>query len=631
MIILNKEQQEAANFLGPIAAVIAVPGSGKTMTMMERIGILVKDHGIPPENILGLTFTRNAAEEMRYRLTFVLGDLASRVTLSTIHSFCHYLLRNEGHVFEILSGKDQIIFIRNVMKELRIKDLSLGMILREISLAMNNLISVEEFRDLYEGDKTMLRVGDVYHAYQEKKSKKMLMDFDDLLVTTCQILKDNEDVREKYRSIFKHLLVDEFQDTNPAQMEILKLLMGNSGDGNGSSFWCAGDDWQSIFAFTGASVGNILNFKQMFPGSEQFVLSLNYRSTPQILKACQNLIKHNTRQIDKTLVPDTNEGEEVVVLESSSEETEALNVVNEIRDIVERKHHTYRDMAVLYRANFQSRMIEEAFLQHKIPYHIENGMNFYNRREVKVLLDYLRLISNPESDEGDEALRSVINIPNRYIGRKFIQELEGFSDERELHLYEGLKSMPMELPYIRKNVKEFIKFLDPLMDDFENLEPSELINLLRVSLDYDRHITDEDIPSPDDLKILNINQLQLAATRYSDIESFLSYTDNFRDESVSNNKKGVNLMTIHKAKGLEFVIVFLIGMVEGIMPSKKGDIEEERRICFVGISRAMNFLFLSHSHTYLGQPAKKSIFLDEILDNDASSDFQEPTQAGLFA
>ena len=224
MIILNKEQQEAANFLGPIAAVIAVPGSGKTMTMMERIGILVKDHGIAPENILGLTFTRNAAEEMRYRLTFVLGDLASRVTLSTIHSFCHYLLRSEGHVFDILSGKDQVIFIRNIMKELRIKDLSLGMVLREISLAMNNLISVDEFRDLYEGDKTMLKVGDVYHTYQEKKSKKMLMDFDDLLVTTCQILKDNEDVREKYRSIFKHLLVDEFQDTNPAQMEILKLM-----------------------------------------------------------------------------------------------------------------------------------------------------------------------------------------------------------------------------------------------------------------------------------------------------------------------------------------------------------------------------------------------------------------------
>ena len=558
-------------------------------------------------------------------------DLASRVTLSTIHSFCHYLLRSEGHVFDILSGKDQVIFIRNIMKELRIKDLSIGMILREISLAMNNLISVEEFRDLYEGDKTMLRVGDIYQAYSEKKSRKMLMDFDDLLFTTCQILKDNEDVREKYRGIFKHLLVDEFQDTNPAQMEILKLLMGNSGDGNGSSFWCAGDDWQSIFAFTGASVGNILNFKEMFPGSKQFVLSLNYRSTPQILKACQNLIRHNTRQIDKTLVPDTHEGEEVIVLESSSEETEALNVVNEIRDLVERKHHLYRDMAVLYRANFQSRMIEEAFLQHKIPYHIENGLNFYNRREVKVLLDYLRLISNPKSDEGNEALRSVINIPNRYIGRKFVQELEGFSDERELYLYEGLKSMPMELPYIRKNVKEFIKFLNPLMDDSENLEPSELINLLRVSLDYDRHITDEDIPSPDDLKILNINQLQLAATRYSDIESFLSYTDNFRDESVSNNKKGVNLMTIHKAKGLEFVVVFLIGMVEGIMPSKKGDIEEERRICFVGISRAMNYLFLSHSHTYLGQSAKKSIFLDEILDNEASSDSQIPIQTGLFA
>lgn len=620
MAELSREQQEAANFIEGICLIAAVPGSGKTRTMMERIGILVKVHGIPPENILGLTFTRNAAEEMRNRLTQVLGNMASRVTLSTIHSFCHYLLRNEGRVFEIVSGKDQIVLLRKVMKQVKVKDLSTGMVLREISLAKNNLISVEEFKDLYEGDKTMLKIADIYEAYDREKSKKMLLDFDDLLVEAYRMLANSEEVREKYRQSFSHLLVDEFQDTNPAQMEILRLLIGNSNGNNGSSFWVCGDDWQSIYAFTGASVGNILNFKKMFPESEQLILSLNYRSTPQILRACQNLIQHNVKQIDKTLETHNPDGETVIILESSSDETEAMSLVNEISDLTGRRNYTHKDIAVLYRANFQSRIVEETFSQHKIPYHIENGLNFYSRSEVRNLLDYLRVINNPNSEVGDEALLSILNIPNRYIGRKFVQELEEFSAGRNLHCYEGLKSMPVELPYIRKNVKELTGFLDTLISDAHKLEPSELIGLLRTSLDYDRYITDEDIPSPDDVKIANLNQLQLAAARFNDIESFLAYTETFQDESVSDDKNGVNLMTIHKAKGLEFPVVFLIGLVEGIMPTKKGDVEEERRIAFVGISRAMNLLYLSYSHTYLGQAVKRSIFLDEILGTQESSD-----------
>jgi len=617
---LNKEQEEAASFLEGVCAVIAVPGSGKTKTMMERIGVLVNTHGIPPENILGLTFTRNAAEEMRNRLAPVLGDLASRVTLSTIHSFCHYVLRSEGRVFEILSGKDQIVFMRKIMKQLKMKDLSIGMVLQEIGLAKNNLISVDEFKDLYEGDKAMVKIAEIYEAYDREKARKMLMDFDDLLVEVYRILSENPEVRWKYQKVFQHLLVDEFQDTNPAQMEILKLLIDTSEDENGSSFWICGDDWQSIYAFTGASVGNILNFKKLFPTSQEFILNLNYRSTPQILKACQNLIKHNIKKIDKTLETHNPDGEDVIVLESSSEETEALTLVSEIKDLVERKNYIYRDIAVLYRANFQSRVIEEVFSQHKIPYHIENGLNFYNRHEVKVLLDYLRVISGPDSEVGDEALPHILNTPNRYIGRNFVTELESYSEKKGLHLYQGLKSMPVELPYIRKNVKELIGFVDPLIEDAENLEPAQLIDLLRTSLDYDRFVTDEDLPSPDDVKINNINQLQLAATRYSDIKTFLEFTETFQDESVSDNKKGVSLMTIHKAKGLEFPAIFVVGLVEGIIPSKKGDQEEERRICFVAISRAMNLLYLSYSHTYLNTPVKKSIFLDEILGKTESSD-----------
>jgi len=575
---------------------------------MERIGKLVIDHGVSPENILGLTFTRNAAEEMRQRLVPVLGEKASRVTLSTIHSFCHYLLRSEGKVFEILSGKDQIVFLRNIMKHMRLKDLSIGMVLSEISLAKNNLIDVDEFRVLYEGDRTMLRVADIYQLYEQEKGKKFLMDFDDLLMESYRLLKDHPEIRSKYAGRYLHLMVDEYQDTNPVQMEILKTLI--NGNSDGSSFWVCGDDWQSIYAFIGASVGNILNFERIFEGSRIFILNLNYRSTPQILRACQNLIRHNRRKIEKTLTTNNQDGEDVIVLEASSEEGEAINLVNEIMGLV-KGEYAHKNIAVLYRANFQSRVIEEVFSQHKIPYHIENGQNFYNRSEVRHLLDYLRLINNPDSDEGNEALASILNIPNRYVSRKFMKELEEFSDKRKVSLYQGLREITIDLPYVRKNVRELTGFLDPLIDYAPNMNPAEIIAELRNVLDYDRFICDEDIPSPDDVKILNLNQLQLSAARYPDIGSFLEYTDTFQDEMV-NDKEGVSLMTIHKAKGLEFPVVFVIGLVEGITPTKKGDIEEERRIVFVAISRAMKLLYISYSHTFMGQSCKKSIFVDEI-------------------
>lgn len=612
---LNKEQKKAAGFRNGIAAVIAVPGSGKTRTMMERIGILVKEHKVAPENILGLTFTRNAAEEMRQRLIPVLGDMASRVTLSTIHSFCHFLLRSEGKVFEILTGKDQIVFLRNIMKHMRLKDISVGMVLSEISLAKNNLINVEEFRALYEGDKTMLKVADIYEKYDREKAKKYLMDFDDLLVESYHLLNDDPEIRDKYADRYLHLLVDEYQDTNPVQLEILKTLI--NGNGNESSFWVCGDDWQSIYAFTGASVGNILHFHRMFEDSEVFILNLNYRSTPQILNACQNLIRHNVRKIDKTLITKNASGDDVLVLEASSEEGEALNLVNEITELVEHGGYSYKDIAVLYRANFQSRVIEETFSRLKIPYHIENGLNFYNRPEVRHLLNYLRVIHNPNSYDGDEALLDILNVPNRYVSRKFIKELETFCNKRKTPLYQGLKDMGIDLPYVRKNIKEYIAFMDPLIDYEGNMQPAELIGILRTGLDYDRFVSDEDIPSPDDVKILNLNQLQLAAARYSSVEKFLEYTETFQEEMV-NDKEGVSLMTIHKAKGLEFPAVFVIGLVEGITPTKKGDIEEERRIVFVGISRAMKHLYLSYSHTYMGQPCKKSVFVDEIMGTDGS-------------
>jgi DNA helicase-2/ATP-dependent DNA helicase PcrA len=608
---LNPEQEKASNFEYGICVVIAVPGSGKTLTMTHRIGNLVNKHGVAPESILGLTLTRNAADAMREKLVLMLEDMSNRVHLSTIHSFCHYLLKNEGRPFQVLSGKEQMVFMRDVIKKLKVKDLSIGMALREISLAKNNLISVDEFRTLYESDSTMKKLADIYEMYDREKQKKLYLDFDDLLAEAYRLLYENTDVRDKYKGIFRHLLVDEYQDTNPLQFEILKILIDDSGVD--SSFFVVCDEAQSIYGFTGATIAVVLNFKDIFPTAEQIIMNLNYRSTPQIIRACQNLIRHNQKRIDKELRTENPDGEDVIVLQSSSEETEALSVVNEIRELVERRNFIYKDIACLYRCNFQSRILEETLLQHKIPYHIENGLCFYDRREVKILLDYLRFISNPYSEQGDEALRNVINIPNRYIGRRFMTDLDEFNGGSDMHLFDKLKSMPVDLPYIRKNVREFIQFVAPLIGDSANQQPAELIQLLRVALDYDRFITDDDMVSPDDVKIENLNQLVMAAARFNDIRSFMEYTETFANESVSDNRDGVKLMTVHRSKGLEFPVVFLVGLVENILPSKKGNVEEERRICFVGISRAMKLLYLSHSLTYLGQPAKKSRFLDEII------------------
>lgn len=611
MSSLTSEQLKAAESTSQVVAVIATPGSGKTRTMMARIGILVNKQGVAPEQILGLTFTKNAADEMKTRLVEVLGERSKRVHLSTIHSFCYYLLKREGVVFEIVSGKDQLILLKEVMKQLKVQDLSVGTVLREIALAKNNLINVQEFRDLFGGDKTMLKIADIYERYEELKEKRMLFDFEDLLVRCYELLDSKEEIREKYLGIFRSVLIDEFQDTNPIQMSLLRLLI--SEDEGDPTFWVCGDDHQSIYSFAGASVGNILNFKTMFPVSEQYILDLNFRSSRKIVQACANLASHFKQQISKNFKAHNGEGEDVVVLESSNEATEAMALVREITDLVERKGYDFKDIAVLYRANFQSLYPEEAFLQNKIPYLIQGGQHFYKRREVKILLDYLRVINDPDSDEADEALLNIINAPVRYVTNALKVEIKEYSSNAGVHFYQGLKSMDLDWAFVKKNLLTFISLMDPLIESAATLGPSEILKQLRNKLDYDRFIIDEDIPTADDVVIENLNQLQLSAARYSDIPSFLEYTDSFAESRIGDNKDGVHLMTIHKAKGLEFRAVFVIGMVENILPSAKGNIEEERRICFVAISRPKDLLFLSYPLSYLNQPSKMSFFIDEIL------------------
>jgi DNA helicase-2/ATP-dependent DNA helicase PcrA len=616
MVTLNSEQQAAADFLHGVASVVAVPGSGKTLTMTKRIANLV-EKGVAPENILGLTFTRNAAMAMRKKLEPVLNGNANRVTLATIHSFCYTMLKQEGVSFELLIGKEQLRFIKKILTKLKIKNVSTGVAVQEINTAQSNMLSVDDLNDLYGDDPNLQKFAQIYKHYEQEKHKRMFMDFNDLLSKSYELLHTSKELLEKYQEMYRHILVDEFQDTNPAQMAIINLLAGKV-NGNNRSFWVCGDDSQSIYSFTGASVGNILNFQEMFPGSETFIMETNYRSTPQILRACQNLIQHNSRKIEKTLRTENGDGDNVTVISTATEEDEAVQVVNEIRDLVSRHGLTHKDIAILYRANSQSRVIEETLTQAEVPYHIENGINFYQRFEVKVLLDYMRLIINPNSEEGNEAFRSIINIPNRYIGQRFMTEVEAFADSHDLHLYQGLKQMPVTVPYLKGYVRDLISLLDPLINDSVKLEPSELIYILREGLNYDQFIAEDDIPSPDDSKIANINQLQIAANNYGTITALLNYTDSFQEE-MSHDKNGVSLMTIHKAKGLEFPVVFIIGMVEGMLPNKQGDIEEERRVAFVGLSRAMRHLYLTYSRKHLGRDVKKSIFIDEALSGNLTN------------
>ena len=610
MVTLNTEQQAAADFLHGIASVVAVPGSGKTLTMTRRIANLV-EKGVAPESILGLTFTRNAAMAMRRKLEPVLNGDANRVTLATIHSFCYSMLKSEGITFELLTGKEQLRFVKKILSKLKIKNVSAGVAVQEINTAQCNLIAVSDLWELYDNDPNLIKFAQIYERYEQEKEKRKLLDFNDLLSKAYDLLHKTKDLLEKYRETYRHILVDEFQDTNPAQMALINLLV-ETVNGNERSFWVCGDDSQSIYSFTGASVGNILNFTEMFPGSQLFIMETNYRSTPQILAACQNLIQHNSRKIEKTLRTDNGDGDNVTVISTATEEDEAVQVVSEIMTLVSEYGFTHKDIAILYRANAQSRVIEEALSQAEVPYHIENGINFYQRFEVKVLLDYMRLIINPDSEEGNEAFRSVINVPNRYIGQRFISEVESFADDNDLYLYQGLKQMPVTVPYLKGYVRDFIALVDPLIKDAVKMEPCELIYILREGLNYDQFIAEDEIPSSDDSKIANINQLQIAANNYGTIPALLNYTDSFKEE-LSNDKNGVSLMTIHKAKGLEFPVVFVIGMVEGMLPNKQGDIEEERRVAFVGMSRAMQHLYLTYSRKHLGREVKKSIFIDEAL------------------
>ncbi|MFC1513474.1 ATP-dependent helicase [candidate division KSB1 bacterium] len=608
MITLNPEQEEVVNFEKGILSVVAIPGSGKTQSMVMHICALIQKYNQAPESILALTFTKTAALTMKQRLHDILGDKAKRVLLMTLHSWCLHIQKREKVKFEVLAVEDQMRMLKRIIQKKRIKNISAGGILREINISNNNLISIDDYRGLYAQDDTMQKVADVWEKYSEEKSDKMLKDFDDLLISTIHLFNSDKEVLEKYRSIYTSICWDEYQDSTIAQQTILKQLVDEK---TISSLWVCFDDAQSIFGWNGASVRNVLNFKDDFPTAQQVILSRNYRSTPQIIQACENIIKHNEKQIQKEFIPVKESGEEIIVLEAENEEDEARIIVEEVHDLV-KNEYSHKDIAVLFRANFQVRILQEYFSRANIPYKLDKKSgNFYTKKEIRILLDYLRFITEPDS----EVLLKILNVPTRYIGKRFIRQLEEYADDKEIPLLQALKEMPISISYVKENVSNFISVVGGLFNIAHKTKPRDMLEMLREALDYDSFITETEISEVDDSRIENLEQLMLASAKFSDIKAFIEYADTFKDES-GDDENGVSLKTVHSAKGEEYSVVFCIGMVMGVMPSSKNqmeNIEEERRIAYTAISRAKDLLYLSYSKEYLRQPCKRSIFISEIL------------------
>ncbi len=612
---LNDRQREAATFHSGACIVAAVPGSGKTLTMAERITFLIREHGYPPECMLGLSFTRNAARAMREHLLAVLGPLAGRVTLSTMHSFCYSLLIREHGRFELLRGSGQIAVIRSILRDLFLPGLSAGAALREISLARNNLVSSEEFRALHEHDPGSRRLIPVMEQYERRKKEMGAFDFDDLLLETVRLFQEHPDMAKTFRQRFRHVLVDEFQDISPAQAEVIRSLYDGSPD---SSLWVCGDDWQSIYSFNGAGAGGMRGFRTLYPSVRVVNLTDNYRSTPEILDACQSLIGHASQGMDKKLCALRASGAPVRVLTSESEEEEAELVASRIVSL-HREGCSWNDIAVLFRSNYQSRAIEEGLERAGVPYRTGSGGVFFRRPEVRVLLDYLNCIRAPDSEEAGDALRRILNVPYRGLGKDHIRRLDAHAAGNGVNVFESLREMDWLTPKLETRAAELADLIDTFALSAKTLSPAEIIGRLRIALRYDRYLTERETPGPDNTRVQNINQLQFAALKHASLDSFLDHTDRMARVAEAESGTGVHLMTIHRSKGLEFPIVFVTGMVDGVLPARKGDPEEERRICFVAFSRAEDTLYLSVCRTWLGHPALRSPFVDEALGGVAFS------------
>ena len=643
---LNPMQREAVlSTEGPLL-VLAGAGSGKTRVLTHRVAYLIEEMGVAPWNIMAITFTNKAAGEMRERVDRLVSHGAEAVWVSTFHSSCVRILRRHIQYlgfdtdFSIYDTDDQKTVMKQVIKALELdpKQYRERALLSQISAAKDQLISPEEFELNAAGDYRLRQTARIYREYQNQLKKNNALDFDDLIVKAVELLEESREVREYYQERFKYVMVDEYQDTNYAQFKLVSLLAGKY-----RNLCVVGDDDQSIYRFRGADIKNILSFEETFPGAKVVRLEQNYRSTGHILHVANEVIRHNEGRKEKKLWTENGEGEKVRFRQYDQAYEEADGVVKEIRD----GGWDYKDCAVLYRTNAQSRLLEEKCLLYNIPYRLVGGVNFYQRREIKDILSYLKTIANGRDDL---AVMRIINVPKRGIGAASVNRAEIFASANGYSMYSALARVKA-IPGMGRAAGKIQEFVDLIEDFREKLSAREydLAGLIEDVLERSgyRASLEEEGEVEAQTRLENIEELVNKAAAYEaaaeepSLGAFLEEVALVADvDAMENTDDRVTLMTLHSAKGLEFDNVWMCGMEDGLFPSMMAinsedpvsAIEEERRLCYVGITRARKRLTLTAARQRMvnGETRwhKISRFVDEIPEEELEASRLESKNFG---
>ena len=605
---LNPQQKEAVwQTEGPVL-ILAGAGSGKTRVLTHRIAYLIEEKGINPWNIMAITFTNKAAGEMRERVDKIVGFGSESIWVSTFHSSCVRILRRYidrlgyDHNFTIYDTDDQKSLMKDICKKLQIdtKIHKERAILAAISSAKDELITPEEYELNAMGDFSKKKIAQAYKEYQKELKKNNALDFDDLIVKTVELFRSCPDVLDSYQERFRYIMVDEYQDTNTAQFKFVSLLAEKY-----KNLCVVGDDDQSIYKFRGANIGNILGFEKVFPQAKVIKLEQNYRSTQNILDAANEVIHNNMGRKNKSLWTDNEEGEPIHYRQFMNAYEEAEYIAGDISRRVREDGCQYKDCAILYRTNAQSRLFEEKFLMANIPYKLVGGVNFYARKEIKDLLSYLKTVDNGKDDL---AVRRIITLPKRGIGPASLTKVQDYADQKGISFYDALRETE-NIPALGRaaaKITPFVTFIQSLRSKLEYVSVSELLKDIIEETGYVAELQAEGTEEAEG-RIENINELITKVVSYEEenedptLSGFLEEVALIADiDTVDGDDNQVLLMTLHSAKGLEFPYVYLAGMEDGIFPSymtitadDPTEIEEERRLCYVGITRAMKELTLT--------------------------------------
>ena len=646
---LNDKQKEAVLATEGPCLVIAGAGSGKTKVLTHKIAYLLSEKNVKPWNILSITFTNKAANEMKQRVEKLVGEASQEMWLGTFHSICVRILRRFidrigfDTTFLIFDSTDQRTLVKECIKSIGLDDklFTDRSVLSEISNGKNDMLEPKAYQVKYNGDFRKEKIGEVYELYQKKLKENNALDFDDIINYTIKILTENPDVLEYYTEKFKYVLVDEYQDTNKAQFMLVSILASKYGN-----ITVVGDNDQGIYSFRGADITNILNFEKDFPGSKIVKLEQNYRCTGNILKAANAVIKNNENKYDKKLWTENEEGKLPCIYKAEDEYDEASYIVKQINMLKMEEYLKLSDFVILYRMNSQSRAIEDIFRRENIPYKIIGGLKFYERKEIKDTIAYLRLIFNTSDNL---SLKRIINEPKRGIGKTSLDNIQDISDKTGKSMYEIIKyAEQYELNRVKANSIQFVEVIEELRKQVNQIPISELIKLTLNKTGYVKALENENTIEAES-RIQNLEEFltvaiefeeQMAENTLAEFLESISLTSDI--DNMEESEDTVTLMTLHSAKGLEFPVVFLVGMEEGIFPGYKSigeikELEEERRLFYVGITRAMQYLYLTCAkrRTIFGSTSynQMSRFLKEIpkdlldgyeeIDNEDNNSFKD--------